>query len=671
MPTSPPRGHDRWTGWVATVVIAIALVTSVALAGTGAAAPSAPPAASDPARSLSLQDEADNGTLSPADEVFVRDDGDLVLLYESDATDITSGQFSVDVSAGLLHALVVTKAGEGFEGSASASAVLEQSRLAANGSLTVQRPDSLESLDLQVSGASTAEKSSLDATLSAAFATSTAPSTRLVESATTSGRLVTTGTALTTQGQADVKFAQRFGTPQLQSFTLAESGGTYTIEATQDYTVDEDQRRRWNTSERAKQTLRGMYGTVAAQLGGDVSVTLQDHSFERTSAEGTYRLHLEYTVEYTGIDRGLTRIITQQLSTTRMLDLSKSEARAVAERVAKVRIDHVSFTFDQGTDAASLTWSARIENYNEISLAVADVVEAAQKGDGGPARSPLLSSFLPEPQTIRDRVDARRSTNLTQRITWSGELAHPSRQRTTLNAELHVDTENRAAYVDALQKKGMKITNVTFALSARTDGEEILASASFEMDRRKMLDEGINALLNVSEATGTDSQASEALEAFKRAELQRAQLDFSLEEGTARIEVGAKFEDLSAFRDVIGASGQAPAITGVSGQVEGETTTAYVHIKGAVSGNASESDVRGLAYVDDETVVHMPGTYNRTFPQPNSSAARAYLGIPSPTPSPTEGGDGGAGAFGPGFGPVVALAAIGAAVALLARRRGA
>lgn len=647
-----------------TGLVALAVVTSVVLAGVGGAAATQMPDKERDGRVPTLQDEEDNGTLSPADEVYVKDDGDVVLLYESDAEDLTSGHYSVDVSAGLLHALAVTETDDEFNGSASATAVLEQSRLAANGSLTVQRPGGLESLDLQVSGASTTEESTLDATFEAAFATDEAPSTQLVSSASTSGRLVTTGTALTTQGQAEVQFSQQFGEAQLQSFTLRESGDTYTIEAEQDYTVAARQRERWNTSERARQTLRAMYGAVADELGGDVTVTLQAHSFEETDGRD-YRLHLVYTVEYTGIDEGLTRIIGRQLAESRQFDLTREEARAVGQRIADLRVDHVSFTFDQSPQSASLTWSARIENYNEIALAMADVIEAIETGEDGGEDMAALNSFLPDPEKIRDRVEARRETNLTQRITWSGELNQPSRQRTTLSAELHVDTENRAAYVDAIQERGIKTTNLTFDLSARTEGEEVLASASVEMDRRRMLDEGINVVLNATAASDMNPRARRALEAFQRAELQRAKMDFSLEDDTARIELGAKFEDLSAFRDVVVASGEAPAITGVAGEVDGETTTSYVHVEGAVSADASESDVRALAYVDDETVVHMPGTYNRTFPQPNSSAAREYLGLPSPTPTP----GGPTGGLAPGFGPVVALVAMAAAVALLARRR--
>lgn len=667
MQGDPPDGPTGWTRGTTTALLAVALVSSLALAGVGVAAGQG---TSPPARTgqPALQDDADNTTLSPADEIYVRDDGDAVLVYESDATDVTSGRYTVDVSAGLLHALAVTETDGEFQGSMSASAVLEQSRLAGNGSLTVQRPQSLESLDLQVGATSTHEEASMDATLSAAFATSAAPSTQLLDSAATSGTLVTTGSALATEGTAEVQLGTPLGPSQLHSFTLRESADTYTLEGEQNYVVSSNERRRWATREQARRTLQAMYGAVGEQLGGEASVTLESYSFTERSDGESYRLHVVFTVEYTGIDEGVTRIITQQLANSRQFDLSEQEAAAVAERVAAIRIDHASFTFEQSAESASASWSARVENYNELTLAMADLLEAMETDDGVGSVPGSVSSFLPEPETMRDRVEARRSTNYTQRVTWSGELAQPTQERTTVEAEVHVATENRAAYVDALQEAGIQVTNVTFDVSARTEGEEVLASAAVEMDRQEMLDQGLDALLNASEGADIDPRARKALEAFKRAELQRARLDFSLEDGTGRIELGAKFEDLSAFRDVLAVSGEAPAITGIVGTVEDETTTSYVHVEGAVSADASEDDVRALAYVDDETVVHMPGTYNRTFPEPNGTEAREYLGLPSPTPSPGD-GDGSTGMFGPGFGPVAAMAALGAAVALLARRR--
>ncbi len=668
MPNDPPFEWDRVQGWTATVLVALAMVTSLALAGVGGAA-AAGPAASAADGPAALQDDGDNSTLEPADEIYVSDDGDAVLQYESDATDITTGRFSVDVSAGLLHALAVTETDGEFDGSLDASAVLEPGRLAGNGSLTVARPEGLESLDLQVSGASTTEESALDATMSAAFATSTAPTAQLVSSASTSGEFVTTGSAMTTEGSAEVQLAQPIAPEMYQSFSLSESDGTYTLSGEQDMRVSADQRSAWETRERARQALQAQYAAVAQQLGGEATVTLDSYSFEPVEGGNAYRLDIAFSVEYTGVEDALNRVITQLLASSAQFDLSEAEAGAIADRVAAITIDDISFTLDVGGDSGTVSWSARVENYNELSLAAADLLESMETGEGGFGGVEGASSTLPDPQTIRDRVAALRSTNYTQRVTWTGEVAQPSSERLSVDAELHVASENRAAYVSALQDAGIGTTNVTFDVSARAEGEDVLATASFEMDSHQMLDQGLDSVLNASDSASMSPEAREAIQAFKQAELQRAKFGFSLSDGTGRIEAAAKFEDLSAFRDVLAADGRMPNITGLTGEVADETTSSYIHVRSAVGADASEEDVRALGYVDDDTVVHMPGTYNRTFQGANGSDAREYLGLPSPTP--TEGGGGSTGALGPGFGTVAALAALGAAVALLARRRSA
>jgi PGF-CTERM protein len=92
-----------------------------------------------------------------------------------------------------------------------------------------------------------------------------------------------------------------------------------------------------------------------------------------------------------------------------------------------------------------------------------------------------------------------------------------------------------------------------------------------------------------------------------------------------------------------------------------------------VSADATESDVRKLGPVGENTTVHLPGTYDRSFPETDVQGAYEYLGIQQ---EPTPAGDGsgsGSGASdtnagGPGFGLGVTLLAL-LGVALLAARR--
>lgn len=646
MGSSPPPTDGTGPEPLAPVVAAL-LVLSAALAGVGgvAAAP-----ADDHHRSLAQEDDPDgNRTLDPADEAYVYGNGTAVLVYESDAEDLRKGEFGLDVSRGLFHTLAVTETDGEFNGSLAATAVLEQDRLLANASMTANKPRTLRSLSVDVTGEATDEASSMDATVAATVVSERSGSLRLVESAETSGRVVTTGEAFATSGSASVALASSLGEPAHHEFSLTEGERGYTLTASQNYTVSPHARDRWNTSERATASLDAMYGAVARRLGGRADVTLASYSF--TEAGSGYRLDVAYTVEYTGVDEGLSRTVAQSLVSSEEYDLTRAEARKVGDSVAAIRVDHVDVSFDRTAAGADASWDARVENYDEAVLSFVEVARSMEGPSAGLDRA-------------RRQFEARQAANLTRTFTWSASLTKPSRPELKLTAEFHADTENWAAYRDALAERGIDPASVTYELHARTEGEQVTATARFEVRREGLVDDAVGVLLNASNDTGDglDPQTREALEAFRRAELRRARMDVSLDEGTGTIEVGAKFDDLSAFRDVLAASGDAPAVTAVAGEVRNETTKSYVYVEGLPE-NATESELRSLSYVGEDTVLHMPGTFDRSFPRPDDEAARDYLGL-SPTPTPAPGG--GTDAGGPGFGVAVGLAAV--AAALLARR---
>jgi len=87
-------------------------------------------------------------------------------------------------------------------------------------------------------------------------------------------------------------------------------------------------------------------------------------------------------------------------------------------------------------------------------------------------------------------------------------------------------------------------------------------------------------------------------------------------------EAGAAFEDLAVLRDALVTESGVPGFTEIVGRTDGDTTT-YVRV--TVDSDASEADVRERTDVGEETTVHMPGEWDREFPEMDTDRAEAFL----------------------------------------------
>ena len=68
-----------------------------------------------------------------------------------------------------------------------------------------------------------------------------------------------------------------------------------------------------------------------------------------------------------------------------------------------------------------------------------------------------------------------------------------------------------------------------------------------------------------------------------------------------------------------------PPMTSVVSRTENGTTTAYVRVPEAVEGDPTEADLRALPGVDEDTTVHLPGTWDREFPTVDTERASEFL----------------------------------------------
>lgn len=634
-------------------VFTLLLVTSAALAGA-------------PGAVAAQEDESDeDDELEPADDAFVTDDGDVILVYANDSEG-SQTEFGVDVSQSLLYALVVTNDSDATGVRGEATALLFPDRIEGNGSLVAERPDELSSLSVRASATQNDENARADASLEATISNRNATSAGLVRTADATGEFRIEPNAFAADASFDADLVTQVGQPRHEAFSLQESESGYTLQAARNYTLSSYEKERWNTSERARQTLEAQYGSVAQSLGGSAEVTLESYEYTNTS-EGA-RLDVEFTVEYTDIEEGLRTQLINQLLNSPEYNLTRREAAEVATGIVETEVDEVSVTYEQAAGNIQASFTARLSDYDGAVRGLITVGQSFEPQEGDPNLSDTLAR-------AEKSFEARQAAGLVQTYGFDLSLRQPDRETTELSADFSYRTENWAAYVEELKTRGIDPASSTFELTAGTENDEVTVDATFTVEQEDLLERAGESVLNASDES-VDAETRRFVQALGEAGFEKGRMDVALtEDGQVRIEAGATFENLAAVRDALRAEGTLPGkVSTVVGRTEGNTTVTYVRLEEAVSPDASESEVRELKGVGEDTTVHLPGSYDRTFPTPDNQRAREYLGLtPTPSPTPTDAAtDGGAGTETgtgqPGFGALAALIALAAAALIAARR---
>ncbi|WP_256296608.1 PGF-CTERM sorting domain-containing protein [Haloarchaeobius salinus] len=629
-------------------LLAVAFAALLVMSSVGAVA-----VGSSSLSALNGTQEQDN--LESADEIYVEDDGDAVLVYRDDTSETGTGHYGADLSEGLFHVFLNDTMDEAPEDnfSGDASFELTPESMTGDGSFAMDTPDSIEDLSFEASGEQTRENAqgsvSFDGTFTGESST-TETGTSMLESLSTEGSMTTTGSSFATEGSVSATFGEDPGVDEMHfAFTLEEREDSYVLSGEQDYVVGSYSADSWNTRESARRSLESQFGAVARQLDGDVSVTVDSHSFD----SDTNRVDVSYTVEFTGVDEAVSEQLTNALASSQQMDLSESEAADLAERLQSVELTELSASVDVTSEEASASWSVQIDDYDEASLAMLDIMESSE-----------MSSEQLNLEESRARIEAQTAADLQQEFTWSGSLSSPDQDTAEVEFSADYATENWATYVDELESRDVEWSGSTeFSANAQTEGGELTADMSATFSQDELVSGAIDSMLQSSEGAGSD-QSRAMLEAFQRSEFETAKMDVSMEDRTVTFEAGASFDNVSAFRDVMAEEyGGNLSVASAYGELSGDESVTYVRLSGAVSGDAGESDVRELAVVGAETDVYMPGDWDpdeKEFPEMDTQEARNYLNVD----------DDGGGLLGgmPGFGPAVALVAL-VALALFGRRR--
>ncbi|WP_148040768.1 PGF-CTERM sorting domain-containing protein [Halosegnis longus] len=608
----------------------------------------------------SQEDGPEWPTPPEADSAYVTDDGDVVLVYEQETESPTGGtvetaNFGLDVGEGVAHALFVQNMTSASETTGEFTTVLDPDRIAANGSLATPSPDALSSFSLNADLVQSDTEANADFSLEAGIDESAGVG-GFVESADLENELRVGPDRLTADGQLSFSTGFGAGTEQSQSFTVTEDDSGYTLDAAQNrpvysYSVDN-----WNTRSAAEQTITQNYGSLATQLGGEASVTLESYSFSNaTDSYADGMLDVEFTVEYTGIDDGLSEQVATMLASSEQYDLTQSEAETVGEQIAEMQINEASVSTSTGDGANEYSYSADVENYDGALRAYYTVLQSASM----PAGTSLPASYNASFERIQQTLDAQQESGMVQTFTLDGSVSQAdSGTDVTLNAGY--ETENWEAYRQALADRDIELASSEMSLQAGLDGDEITADGSVTVQQDELVS---NMLSSVTSTTENGSDVSRLAQAFEDAGFQRARTDISVSDGQVQMEAGASFRNMqqlaSVYQELSGAESLPSTIVGE--QNSSDSSTVYMRLSGAVSADATEEDVRALEPVGEDTEVSLAGDHDRTFPSVDVENAYDYLNIDRSTGTDTSEGSQ------PGFGVAVALVAL-AGAAFLARR---
>lgn len=664
---------------IAVVLVALMLVVVPASA---AATTTQSPATADatpeePTANLNQASVNNSTDVDPADTVYVTENGDAILVYREESNETTRLELGMDMSEGLMHMLVTDELDSEVTGTAQAA--IGQSEFLANGSMTAPKPEELRSLDADAEVTRTSSEATSSLTLDAVVESEDSTTTQ-AGTISTEGQLRSTASSFDFSGSASVSGTSSAGAmgPMEHSVSITETETGYTVDVAQDYEVSYYARQQWDTRENATRTLEMQYGLIADQLGGESEVTIDAYDFTQ-SGENTYRLDIEYTIEYRDIHEAVTRQLTQSLAEAENLTLSQSEARDISERVQELEVERVSGSVTAGEGQMTADWDVQFENFDTVALALLDLAESTEE---------MPDSTQEQLDRVRTQLEAAQESELTQTASWQGELEAGSDGTATVSFQARSEAENWAEYVSALEERGINRTSYQLRLSATTTDGEVTADLEVTIE-----DEELLAQLFSPAATGSDApdELSEAARTFRQADFERAKMDVSAEDGQLRVEAGAKFANASAFGDLMEETYGHTVQSVVSRPDDGSQVT-YVRVEGLVDGSATESDVRSLDVANESTTIKLPGEWDREFPAMDSTSAAEFLGVEPPEESGSSGngsaddandaetatttgdsgggGSGGSGSSGmPGFGLGVALVALLAGLALVSRRR--
>src|SRR5699024_10769089 len=226
-----------------------------------------------------------------------------------------------------------------------------------------------------------------------------------------------------------------------------------------------------------------------------------------------------------------------------------------------------SVSYDQRGRSLDAAMSVELEDYDGAVLGALTVAEstnmtalsrASRSGMAGGATtapatagSPMgssMSNFNASLEQARKSFEAQQAANLTRRYTFAANVSKKSDRTIAFGGEFHSRSENWEKYVDELNDRGIKTSDVTYELHAATENGSVNVTAAVVVSGENLLRGISNQLLNSTDRPGA-SQTHQYVQAFRQAGFKKARTDLTLHDGRVRVEAGGAFENMSVLRD--------------------------------------------------------------------------------------------------------------------------
>lgn len=581
-------------------------------------------------------------TTSPADEIYVEENGDAVLVYESgSAGDANRTEFGVDVDENVAYLLLLEDPVANTSGmTGGLEATANRTAISADGNLSMPRPDALEAFSLTATGETTRETSRGDLTLSTTLRDESGTS-NLLTAATTNGTVTTTADRLTASADLHVDSAIPLPENAHESldFALREDGDAFVLSMDESRSVtarSDDVARNRSAAVRG---LRSQYDSLASEMGGTATVDVESYSVENASDH--LRVEETYTVRFEGIDEGIGTLVRDELAEGSEIDADQVDA--LASGLRDVDVDEFAVEYRIDGDGLRGSLDVDVANYSSLAMAYFDAVGSIDQSQSDEA----------EIERMENQFEAQRAADLEQRFTWTGNLTQPDEERVGAALEVQSRAENWEAYVEELQARDVPVFTSRYEIDGDVDDDRVTVDGSVAVAGERLYAELLRGL-DDQQASAMDRSTARAI---RDSRPEKARLVTTYGADGFHLEAGAAFGNLSALRDAIAEASDLPIVTEAVGRSDGDGGETTVRVAGAVSADASESSVRALPYVDDDTTVYMPGEGDREFPSMDVDRAETFL-------QSVEGSS----AFGPGFGAIAAIAALLGAALVLVRR---
>lgn len=528
-----------------------------------------------------------------ADEIYIDEAGNAVLVFDEESTDSSTGEFGVDVAEGMVYLLVTDELEEDI--SAAFDMWVDPERVESTGAFDHERPAAINDFSLDASVVQSAQENRMDGSFDVEIDPAQEPRADFVVDAETEGTIESSVDHFQSEGHAYLELAEPMGTVDEElGIGIAGTGGEYVVEIDQVTALTEFAVDRWETEDAAQETLEQQFASIAAELGGEATVTIHDHNVSTNEHDQTI-LDISYTIEYVGID-GAADVLAEELAADPSLDLDADEAEEFVTSIFDLEIEGIGIGYVEDGPVTATAWDIDVQNMAPIAYGMIDLMEASDDD------LTQLGVF----DDLRTQLEAQEAANVIQTADWSMAVDRTAQGMVTISAEIESEADNWATYVNELSERGIEQDP---ALHANMYGDivddEISVEFDVEMSHDDLLDEAAEVFRQELEDDPTvDEQTLAVWDAFEAADLQIAGIDFDMADGTTTITAAAHFEDITAFETVLAEEFHGLSVIHIYGDIAADRDTMYVYAMNVFDPDATEDDVRDHPAVDGDTDIH-------------------------------------------------------------------